>query len=71
MDFDRERKVSGTPLKVDAILNRLDDDEAEQLREALNDPAGFPARVVARTVTRQTDETLSGNAVTTWRERNL
>ena len=71
MDFERERKQSGTALKVDAILERLDDDEAKDLRDALNNPARFPARVVARTVTKQTDEVLSANAVTTWRERNL
>ena len=71
MDFDCDLKQSGTPLKVDIILERLDDTEAEQLREALNNPATYSARHVARTVTKQTDETLSGNAVTTWRERNL
>ena len=68
MDFDREQRTAGTPLKVDQILDLLDDDKATLLRDALMS-TDYSNEVIARTVTNQTDHSLSDSAVRNWRAR--
>lgn len=71
-DFDVERGTSGQPLKVDGILAILDRDEpdkAEALRTVLADPNTYPARQVARTLTKRWGIRVSSAAVINWRSR--
>lgn len=69
MDFDAEQRTPGKPLRVDVILDRLDNNLRDHLLTHLHN-CDYTAGAIARAVTKAGHH-LSENAVRTWRERHL
>lgn len=59
----------GVRLRVDVILDGLDDRDRAALDAALRDPVGYPNPRIARAI-RSAGETCSPDSVKAWRERN-
>lgn len=69
-DEAKQSRTIGAPLRIDLLLADLDDNQAEALKAALDQPDRYSRNVIADVV-RGWGFTLSPDSVETWRRRNL